>query len=89
MFITGESYAGMLLLLKIDYDFLSNRIRRDEDKTFIFFFCLHSGHYIPQLAELILQFNNKEKLFNLKGIAVSIFPPISSFQTFLVLIFAR
>lgn len=31
-----------------------------------------AGHYIPQLAELMLQFNRKEMLFNLKGIAVSI-----------------
>ncbi|KAK4488728.1 hypothetical protein RD792_004508 [Penstemon davidsonii] len=29
----------------------------------------YAGHYIPQLAELLLQFNKKEKLFNLKGIA--------------------
>ncbi|KAK9104030.1 hypothetical protein Scep_020874 [Stephania cephalantha] len=29
----------------------------------------YAGHYVPQLAELILQFNKKEKLFNLKGIA--------------------
>lgn len=35
-------------------------------------FCnLSLGHYVPQLAELMLQFNKKEKLFNLKGIAVS------------------
>ncbi|RYR21699.1 hypothetical protein Ahy_B03g067026 [Arachis hypogaea] len=26
-------------------------------------------HYVPQLAELMLEFNKKEKLFNLKGIA--------------------
>jgi hypothetical protein len=26
---------------------------------------------VPQLADLMLQFNRKEKLFNLKGIAVS------------------
>ena len=37
-----------------------------------FFSCLYPGHYVPQLAELMLQFN-KEKLFNLKGIAVSIY----------------
>ncbi|KAM7269163.1 hypothetical protein ACFE04_024660 [Oxalis oulophora] len=29
-----------------------------------------TGHYIPQLAELMLQFNKKEKLFNLKGLAL-------------------
>lgn len=31
-----------------------------------------TGHYIPQLAELMVQFNKKHKLFNLKGIAVSV-----------------
>lgn len=30
------------------------------------------GHYIPQLAELMVQFNKNKKLFNLKGIAVSV-----------------
>ncbi|CAI8585068.1 unnamed protein product [Vicia faba] len=30
----------------------------------------YAGHYVPQLAELMLQFNKKEKLFNLKGIAL-------------------
>lgn len=30
----------------------------------------YAGHYIPQLAQLMLQFNKKEKLFNLKGIAL-------------------
>lgn len=35
--------------------------------------CLHmAGHYIPQLAKLMIEFNQKEKLFNLKGVAVSI-----------------
>ncbi|KAI3746610.1 hypothetical protein L6452_09047 [Arctium lappa] len=30
----------------------------------------YAGHYIPQLAELIVRFNKKQKLFNLKGIAL-------------------
>ncbi|XP_045799036.1 serine carboxypeptidase-like 45 [Trifolium pratense] len=30
----------------------------------------YAGHYVPQLAELMLQFNKKKKLFNLKGIAI-------------------
>ncbi|XP_042483285.1 serine carboxypeptidase-like 45 isoform X1 [Macadamia integrifolia] len=30
----------------------------------------YAGHYVPQLALLIVQFNKKEKLFNLKGIAL-------------------
>ncbi|KAK9684338.1 hypothetical protein RND81_10G203500 [Saponaria officinalis] len=30
----------------------------------------YAGHYIPQLAKLIVDFNRKEKLINLKGIAL-------------------
>ncbi|XP_043693650.1 serine carboxypeptidase-like 45 isoform X2 [Telopea speciosissima] len=30
----------------------------------------YAGHYIPQLAQLMVEFNKKEKLFNLKGIAL-------------------
>ncbi|KAI7736473.1 hypothetical protein M8C21_012078 [Ambrosia artemisiifolia] len=29
-----------------------------------------TGHYIPQLAELMVKFNKKQKIFNLKGIAL-------------------
>lgn len=29
-----------------------------------------SGHYIPQLAEVMVEFNKKDKIFNLKGLAV-------------------
>ncbi|KAL4361819.1 hypothetical protein GQ457_04G006040 [Hibiscus cannabinus] len=39
----------------------------------------YAGHYIPQLAELMTQFNNKEKLFNLKGIALG--NPVLEFAT--------
>ncbi|KAK7295618.1 hypothetical protein RJT34_18529 [Clitoria ternatea] len=39
----------------------------------------YAGHYVPQLAELILQFNKKEKLFNLKGIALG--NPVLEFAT--------
>lgn len=31
------------------------------------------GHYVPQLAQLMIQYNKKHHLFNLKGIAVSFF----------------
>lgn len=37
------------------------------------------GHYVPQLAELMLQFNKEEKLFNLKGIALG--NPVLEFAT--------
>ncbi|KAK9054607.1 hypothetical protein SSX86_025686 [Deinandra increscens subsp. villosa] len=30
----------------------------------------YAGHYIPQLAELMVIFNKKQKIFNLKGIAL-------------------
>ncbi|GMI74863.1 serine carboxypeptidase-like 45 [Hibiscus trionum] len=39
----------------------------------------YAGHYIPQLAELMTQFNKKEKLFNLKGIALG--NPVLEFAT--------
>ncbi|XP_039772646.1 serine carboxypeptidase-like 45 isoform X2 [Panicum virgatum] len=29
----------------------------------------YAGHYVPQLAQRVVEFNKKEKLFNLKGIA--------------------
>ncbi|KAL2543452.1 Serine carboxypeptidase-like 45 [Abeliophyllum distichum] len=39
----------------------------------------YAGHYIPQLAEVMLQFNKKENLFNLKGIALG--NPVLEFAT--------
>ncbi|KAA8542059.1 hypothetical protein F0562_023211 [Nyssa sinensis] len=39
----------------------------------------YAGHYIPQLAKLMIQFNKKEKLFNLKGIALG--NPVLEFAT--------
>ncbi|KAJ8449518.1 hypothetical protein Cgig2_005540 [Carnegiea gigantea] len=39
----------------------------------------YAGHYIPQLAKLIVQFNKKKKLFNLKGIALG--NPVLEFAT--------
>ncbi|XP_052184547.1 serine carboxypeptidase-like 45 [Diospyros lotus] len=39
----------------------------------------YAGHYVPQLAELILQFNKKQKLFNLQGIALG--NPVLEFAT--------
>ncbi|PIA26067.1 hypothetical protein AQUCO_10000025v1 [Aquilegia coerulea] len=39
----------------------------------------YAGHYVPQLAELIIQFNKKQKLFNLKGIALG--NPVLEFAT--------
>jgi len=32
---------------------------------------IHSGHYIPQLAEAMVEFNKKDRIFNLRGVAVS------------------
>lgn len=39
----------------------------------------YAGHYIPQLARLMVQFNKKEKIFNLKGIALG--NPVLEFAT--------
>ncbi|KAF9590985.1 hypothetical protein IFM89_000530 [Coptis chinensis] len=39
----------------------------------------YAGHYIPQLAELMIQLNKKKMLFNLKGIALG--NPVLEFET--------
>ncbi|KAG6475273.1 hypothetical protein ZIOFF_064491 [Zingiber officinale] len=39
----------------------------------------YAGHYVPQLAKLMVEFNNKEKIFNLKGIALG--NPVLEFST--------
>uniref|UniRef100_A0A1D1XHM0 Carboxypeptidase n=1 Tax=Anthurium amnicola TaxID=1678845 RepID=A0A1D1XHM0_9ARAE len=39
----------------------------------------YAGHYVPQLAQLMVQFNRKEKTFNLKGIALG--NPVLEFAT--------
>lgn len=39
----------------------------------------YAGHYVPQLAEVMLEFNKKENLFNLKGIALG--NPVLEFAT--------
>ncbi|KAL8154146.1 hypothetical protein V2J09_011906 [Rumex salicifolius] len=39
----------------------------------------YAGHYIPQLAKLMVEFNQRQKLFNLKGIALG--NPVLEFAT--------
>nr|GLL40513.1 serine carboxypeptidase-like 45 isoform X1 [Ipomoea trifida] len=39
----------------------------------------YAGHYVPQLAQMLLQSNKEEKLFNLKGIALG--NPVLEFAT--------
>ncbi|XP_066349222.1 serine carboxypeptidase-like 45 [Miscanthus floridulus] len=39
----------------------------------------YAGHYVPQLGQRMVEFNNKEKLFNLKGIALG--NPVLEFST--------
>ncbi|CAN4098317.1 unnamed protein product [Withania somnifera] len=39
----------------------------------------YAGHYIPQLAKLMIELNNKKKLFNLKGVALG--NPVLEFAT--------
>lgn len=67
LFIAGESYAGILLQLQL--------VTRCSFYLFLFpvddTVYIKTGHYIPQLAQLMLEFNKKDHLFNLKGIAVS------------------
>lgn len=38
----------------------------------------YAGHYIPQLAVLMLRFNKKQKIFNLKGVALG--NPLLNFE---------
>lgn len=70
LFLTGESYAGTQInvsLLSSSYLSYSGKPRK-KDRIF---FLIIPGHYIPQLARLMTELDRKEKLFNLKGIAVS------------------
>ncbi|GFZ17325.1 serine carboxypeptidase-like 45 [Actinidia rufa] len=39
----------------------------------------YAGHYIPQLAKLMIEFSRKERLFNLKGVALG--NPVLEFAT--------
>ncbi|KAF7016336.1 hypothetical protein CFC21_029971 [Triticum aestivum] len=39
----------------------------------------YAGHYVPQLAQRMVEFDDKEKLFNLKGIALG--NPVLEFST--------
>lgn len=80
LFITGESYAGMIILFPVKITNLLSIIDIITDGGTDTFKLL-LGHYVPQLAELMLQFN-KEYHFNLKGIAVSCKIEIPKFQTF-------
>ena len=70
----------MPVLFYISTAFLVETDKKRDWVTFFFSPYLYPGHYVPQLAELMIQFNKKEKLFNLKGIAVSIFPEFQSFH---------
>lgn len=69
LFLTGESYAGIFYLTTLIniLTFLSYR------SLFVsyYFDMLITGHYVPQLAKLMLELNKKKQLFNLKGVAVS------------------
>ena len=71
LFITGESYAGTFSYIPISCTVYLIQMTIDLD-ALLFVGSLISGHYIPQLAKLMVEFNKKQNLFNLKGIAVSI-----------------
>jgi serine carboxypeptidase-like clade II len=76
LYIAGESYAGT-------YSYTPSFFSSPVFFVAVFFivlikyalsfFCIcKSGHYIPQLAEAMVEYNTKDKIFNLKGIAVSV-----------------
>lgn len=71
-YVTGDKQTAL-----DSYTFLVNWLERfPEYKTRDFFITgeSYAGHYVPQLADLILQ-NNKitnQTVINLKGIAVSV-----------------
>ena len=71
MFITGESYAGTFTCIPISWTVNLIQVTIDLD-VLLSVGLLIPGHYIPQLAKLMVEVNKKQNLFNLKGIAVSI-----------------
>jgi serine carboxypeptidase-like clade 2 len=79
LFLTGESYAGKCVSVT---SFLENinfqKLVNMKNHSFLFSYTL--GRYIPQLANLMIGINKKEKIFNLKGIAVSTFIPFIIYQ---------
>ncbi|KAM0935995.1 putative carboxypeptidase D [Dioscorea sansibarensis] len=77
LYITGESYAGngtnqhCSLMLPL--------FRRKINSKMVFCFDFSKGHYVPQLAQLMVLYNKKDKIFNLKGIALG--NPVLEFST--------
>lgn len=81
MFLTGESYAGKLAILLISIPKAGYR-----NYLFVRFKKLHvSGHYVPQLAKLMIEMNTRKKIFNLKGIAVSGINQCLSYLSYILL----
>lgn len=77
---TSDYVVGDSRTAADSYTFLVNWLERfPEYKTRDFYLTgeSYAGHYVPQLAQLILQNNQKtnQTFINLKGIAVSFFPP--------------
>lgn len=80
---TSSDYAttGDILTAKDSYTFLLNWLKRfPEYKSRDFYITgeSYAGHYIPQLAELILRSNKNTNhtVINLKGVAVSLIKSI-------------
>jgi hypothetical protein len=84
LYIAGESYAGRitsqcscrrLALSRLWSRFLCCF---DHEKNVLRLALFRSrpernaGHYIPQLAEAMVEFNKKDRIFNLRGVAVSL-----------------
>ncbi|KAJ6386771.1 hypothetical protein OIU78_016656 [Salix suchowensis] len=57
----------------------SSYVAVDDEATGTILWESYAGHYIPQLAKLMVEINRKEKLFNLKGIALG--NPVLEFAT--------
>jgi serine carboxypeptidase-like clade 2 len=81
LYIAGESYAGIYYntasnVFSLVFVRLWNRFLCcfDQDKKHAkasSVWDCDSGHYIPQLAEAMVEFNKKDRIFNLRGVAVS------------------
>ncbi|KAA3453754.1 serine carboxypeptidase-like 42 [Gossypium australe] len=74
LFLTGESYAETLSKMPV-YNYMFLHGKSDAIAKFYFYSCMtrcHTGHYIPQLAEVLLDHNARSKgfKFNIKGVAV-------------------
>lgn len=93
LYIAGESYAGRIggqgvytiytAIIQLAWSLFRSRnmlLINAASVSVSGMLCI-AGHYIPQLAEAMVEFNNKaERIFNLKGVAVSNLEPVSALK---------